>query len=239
MAYDESAGVIVLQGGFNLVPETWIWDGSDWTQKGTNEPPTNGLNPGTIGATDVLTYDTSRKQVVLFDGVGPWPNAEVNEVWAWDGTSWNKVAATGDLPVGQSNNPGAFAYHAAGKAEVLFGHLAGQPITWTFSAGAWLRASQAGTTSVNFSLGADEAHGTLVLLGEQGDSWTWDGNAWTLQHPSSFPPQRGNAATGFDPIHKLTLFFGGVTGEQGVNQGSYFGDLWGWDGSNWRNLSSS
>jgi len=120
----------------------------------------------------------------------------------------------------------------------VFGHLAGQPITWTFTAGTWRRASEAGTTSLNFSLGADEAHGTLVLLGEQGDTWTWEDNTWTLQHPSVFPPQRGYAAAAFDPVDKLTLSSGGVTREEGLNQGSFFGDLWGWDESNWGNPSS-
>ena len=40
----------------------------------------------------------------------------------------------------------------------------------------------------------DAADGTVVLFGGQGrsgslgDTWTWDGSAWTQAHPSTSPP---------------------------------------------------
>src|SRR5579863_4368285 len=65
MAYDKARGQVVLFGGTNgtgvVYGDTWVWDGSTWTQKfPQNSPPArNGHD---------LVYDEARGQVLLFGG---------------------------------------------------------------------------------------------------------------------------------------------------------------------------
>ncbi|MCA1693612.1 MAG: hypothetical protein LC749_02170, partial [Actinobacteria bacterium] len=56
------------------------------------------------------------------------------------------------------------------------------------------------------------------------DTWTWDGVTWTQVHPPKSPPARFNAAMAPDPLGKLVLFGGMVTGFGQV------GDTWTWEG---------
>ena len=58
----------------------------------------------------------------------------------------------------------------------------------------------------------DAADGTLVLFGGEGrsgslgDTWTWDGSAWTQAHPSTSPPPLAGAKMAYDPVsHDLVL----------------------------------
>jgi Galactose oxidase, central domain len=58
----------------------------------------------------------------------------------------------------------------------------------------------------------DAADGTLVLFGGEGrsgslgDTWTWDGSAWTQVHPSTSPPPLAGAKMAYDPVsHDLVL----------------------------------
>ena len=45
MAYDSAHGQVVLFGGYdnrNRFNDTWVWDGTNWTQKGTPSTPSLG-----------------------------------------------------------------------------------------------------------------------------------------------------------------------------------------------------
>jgi len=65
---------LVLLGGSQLVwsgslPETWEWDGQDWTQR----QPLASPEPGDWrGGDRALTYDAARQRVTLFDGFNTW-----------------------------------------------------------------------------------------------------------------------------------------------------------------------
>jgi hypothetical protein len=61
----------------------------------------------------------------------------------------------------------------------------------------------------------DSANGTIVLFGGNGtsrslgDTWIWDGAAWTQAHPSTSPPALSGAQMTYDPvIHDLVLVGG-------------------------------
>jgi hypothetical protein len=86
MAYDSLRQVIVMFGGVGqtqVLNDTWIWDGINWTQRqGTVNPPAvNTYN---------LCYDTQRSRMVLFGGASGKPG----ETWEWDGTSWRQRLTT-------------------------------------------------------------------------------------------------------------------------------------------------
>jgi hypothetical protein len=83
-----------------------------------------------------MTYDIVRRQVVLFGGCCPNPNAET---WTWNGTSWTlRSPATSPSP----RFSHTMAFDAARRVTVLFGGTAGLfeafDDTWVLGGGAWL-----------------------------------------------------------------------------------------------------
>jgi Galactose oxidase, central domain len=65
IAYDSGHNQIVLFGGFDTtgraLSDTWLWDGSNWTQQGfVTGPSPRGLH--------AMAYDSAHGQVVLFGG---------------------------------------------------------------------------------------------------------------------------------------------------------------------------
>ncbi len=94
-------------------------------------------------------------------------------------------------------------------------------------AGLWPRST---------NLAYDSTRKNVVLFGGiynrsslMQDTWTWDGHAWTQQHPAHSPSGRHGAALVDDPEMHAVLLFGG-------NQGGGAGeqdDTWAWNGVDW------
>ena len=85
----------------------------------------------------------------------------------------------------------------------------------------------------SMGLADDPDHGQIVLFGgwngtrSLGDTWTWDGTAWTEQHPADAPSPRFGAGMTYDPARGQVVLFGGSDESTG------FADTWIWDGTNW------
>lgn len=65
-----------------LSNETWLWDGSTWT-----EQPTRGAPPARMGGQ--MVYDEARAQTLLFGGIGS--TGYLNDMWLWNGTAWSQL----------------------------------------------------------------------------------------------------------------------------------------------------
>jgi hypothetical protein len=61
-----------------------------------------------------------------------------------------------------------------------------------------------------------------------GDTWMWNGHAWTEVQPLHHPPARYDAAIAYDPLHNDDVLFGGLN-----SSGQALGDTWVWNGSDW------
>ncbi len=61
-----------------------------------------------------------------------------------------------------------------------------------------------------------------------GDTWTWDGSAWTEHTTSPSPPARFDHALAFDPRRRELVLAGGRS-----NPVARFDDVWRWNGSSW------
>jgi hypothetical protein len=70
--------------------------------------------------------------------------------------------------------------------------------------------------------------------GAGGETWEWDGRAWTRVHASG-PPARDHHAIAYDTRRGRVVVFGGSSQPGGR---SYFNDLWAWDGSSWTELGA-
>ena len=82
----------------------------------------------------------------------------------------------------------------------------------------------------------DAARGQVVLFGGGvsccsgdffNDTWTWDGHAWTLQHPATSPSARYLMGMAYDELRQEVVMFGGRDANGRPT------DTWIWDGTNW------
>ena len=148
MAYDATRGQVVLFGGYNAigngdVSDTWVWDGTNWTQKSPASSPSPRLG-------HVMAYDATRGQVVLFGG-SDHNNVQYNNTWVWDGTNWTqKSPANSPPPRGGS----AMTYDSTRGQVVLFGGVNNSAGVLLNDTWVWGSPSPSGTISVTTNLAA-------------------------------------------------------------------------------------
>jgi hypothetical protein len=88
----------------------------------------------------------------------------------------------------------------------------------------------------------DAGNKTVVVFGgyspdtaaPKGETWTWDGIAWTGHKPVTSPSPRDFAAMAYDETRGVTVMFGGNT--VGASGPVDISDTWIWDGRTWRQL---
>jgi hypothetical protein len=129
MVYDGVGGKVLLFGGvtagWTYNDETWVWDGTDWTQLDPDDGPTarNG---------HAMAYDSARGRVLLFGGN---TGSASDETWEWGGASWIQR-----YPVVR---PPAQTYHSmvydSARDKVV---LSGGNETWTWGGGGQGRSGQ-------------------------------------------------------------------------------------------------
>ncbi|HEY6460837.1 MAG TPA: hypothetical protein VIY73_11825, partial [Polyangiaceae bacterium] len=114
----------------------------------------------------------------------------------------------------------------------------------TFETAFWERAQPATSPPARTlpAMAYDATRGVTVLFGGEGqsdlgDTWEWDGTTWTQQcatapcnKTGNLPTARPGAAMAFDPVHAVTLLFGG--GENAMEQN----DTWTWNGTAWTDV---
>lgn len=97
LAYDIARQEVVLFGGRTLPtqPETWVWDGQDFTLRSLGGPSAR-RDPA-------MAYDEARGVVVLSGGRSLLGNeALLADTWEWDGATWTSVS-TADHPQNSVN----------------------------------------------------------------------------------------------------------------------------------------
>jgi uncharacterized protein (TIGR03437 family) len=201
MAYDAANGQVVLFGGSDTphginLNDTWVWDGSNWTQKSPQTSPP-------ARARHAMAYDSAHGQVVLFGGFGRAPaNSNVNlillnDTWVWDGSNWTQKSPQTSPPARQYH---AMAYDSTHGQAVLFGGMGAINFeylndTWVWDGSNWTQQSPQTSPPVReqHAMAYDSAHDQTVLFGGFGglptatiigDTWTWEGGAPPPMAPS-------------------------------------------------------
>jgi hypothetical protein len=183
-AFDEARGEMVIFGGVHgggnvieIEADTWTYDGERWRQAATDGPDAQ--------AHYALTYHPAREQVLMFGGVGE-SNRQSNELWAWDGSTWQIMSENeGPAP----RDAAAIAYHSGTGMLLLFGGrgLAGNyGDTWTWDGETWTRVDVDGPSPRSFAeMAYDAKRDMIVLFGGYvdndrtlDDTWLWDGSRW-------------------------------------------------------------
>jgi hypothetical protein len=245
MVFHEGLGQMVLvnggpeQGKAPGEPlELWRWTGAVWELLSADPAGPAWRNFAAIA------YDAGRGVLVLYGGLQP-TGRGLDETWEWDGADWTRHDAAGPGP---REGPG-LAYDAARGRVVLFGGAQGDEVlgdTWEWGGAAWTQVSDEGP-SPRFPGGFvyDAARGVTLLVGGHrvtparfdtyGDTWAWDGAAWT-QLTDDGPTPRDGARAVFDTLRERVLLFGGIQVEPGVR---FLDDTWAWDGEAWSRVGGA
>jgi Galactose oxidase, central domain len=198
IAFDSAAKRVFLFGGASgsdLLADTWIWDGTEWTQVADTGPAARSGH--------ALAYDDPRKRVVLFGGRSA--ANPLGDTWEWDGTEWTQVQDVGP----SARRAHAMAFDPTGARVVLFGGAgangAGLNDTWLWDGAAWTQTADTGPDPR--AACAMVSAKNIVLFGGvnsldpgfppanriiYGDSWRWDGTAWTKVQDIGPAPRWGH-----------------------------------------------
>jgi hypothetical protein len=249
MAYDAAHHRLVLFGGVDTdgtpYNDTWTWDGTAWRQEHPATVPPARFLPA-------VAYDDALGKVVMFGGWNPVVGmpAKLHDTWSWDGSDWTQVF-TATVPSKRGSS--VMDYDASTRKLVMFGGDTGNSTneTWTFDGTDWAmqHPSRVPVAREATEMARDDASGTLVLFGGEelegnnfagpgADTWTWNGTTWTERHPAHSPPARGVETLAgnmtYDAALGQVVLYGG-TGDGG----SALGDTWTWNGSDWRQVSTT
>ena len=201
-------------------PDAWYWDGAAWHHTNAQMPAAPQTRP---------VYDSAlKKSVVLTDGETGLP---IN-AWAWSGTAWSTLNASLPGETGAS----MLGYHAGAQQLIAVAKA-----TWLFNGSNWVSAGglDSPQTRRGTSLVYEPLTRQLVLFGGTtggnyvGDTWTWDGKAWTLKHPATNPPA-GWASLAYDPDSRQLLLLDQQTSDPTTFPTTL--SMWSWDGADWHQL---
>jgi Galactose oxidase, central domain len=246
-AYDSDNQTIVLFGGSrsngSLSNDTWVWDGSTWTDFSGSEVQ---APPARMSAS--MAFDPKLHQLILFGGEGA-SGQPLGDTWAWNGASWYEQT---DQVTGPSPSPrqgAALAYDGAGHL-VLFGGTgyadapanapaeAPAPTTTSTTTTTVPPAAPTATSTTSTTTAIDDAavQSTPGALSVLADTWTWTATGWT-PGPASGPPARSGAAMAFDGTDGETVLFGGESTPAGSISPKLLDDTWSWNGKSWAHLA--
>ncbi len=206
--------------------DTWVWDGSNWTQKFPAVSP-----PGR--SFSAMTFDSTRNEIVLFSGFGGSGVSNLNDTWVWDGFNWTKRTPGTSPPASDGH---AMAFDAAHGQVVLIGGGSATGFlsdTWIWDGSTWSRKSpQVSPPGLHaHAMAFDIGIGQVLLFGGEttksalNTTWAWDGSNWTQKMPSGMPSARVFLAMAYDSAHGQIVLFGGTdAGNRNLS------DTWIWNG---------
>lgn len=96
IAYDQALKKTVLFGGFNgdYLNQTWLYDGTTWTQVKKNLPPSRVLAS--------MWFDPTLKKTVIYGGLGRASSNDrvtrFSDMWTFDGNGWTELKPNGGTP---------------------------------------------------------------------------------------------------------------------------------------------
>lgn len=209
---------------------------------GTAEPR---LHPATLTARfgHSTAYDEAHHQLFLFGGTGSEggsASTDQSSLWAWDGTTWTRIASAGPSP----RHNASLVYDAARQRVVLYGGRAGAfpnetilTDTWEWDGSTWRRAATtAPSPRVHQQAAFDRSRNLVILYGgfdvqtnqELRDIWEWNGVSWGRISPSTSADRAVGVA--YDEQASRLLLFSDAGGQIVVDE---------WNGQSLTRLSES
>jgi hypothetical protein len=172
MTYDPPEAAVLLYNVNVNIPETWSWDGANWTLKasGSNNPtPSRG--------SALMTFDPTTRHIVMFGGFTP-GGGDVNIMWSWTGQRWTNLGIDAPLRSLRGAAAGDPDRHA------LLGYEDGPAETWAWDGVQWTQLNPPHEpTATAFELFANPKGHQVLLLGRDlpGNAiqiFAWSGADW-------------------------------------------------------------
>jgi len=199
MAYDAGHSQVVLlgeveQGSGQMVMQTWVWNGMDWTLLSPMNNPSARYG-------HAMAYDAAHGHVVLFGGccyqLPPMAGVNFDDTWVWDGSSWAQESPANSPPARYLHG---MAYDTAQRQTVLFGGQSTSVVnyqildyddTWVWDGSNWTQESPGTSPPARdtFGMDYDSAAGEVVVYG--GNSAQTKGtlsDLWSWSTPATVPP---------------------------------------------------
>jgi galactose oxidase-like protein len=231
LAYDSVRQRVVMFSGLSsagYLPETWEFDGTDWLLQSITGP--SGRESYAVA------YDSVRQRTVLFGGLDP--NSLLADTWEWDGTQWT-LQTPANSPSARYGHSMAFD-STRGRVVLFAGHPFCTPgrcfpsnETWEWDGTNWasITTNNAPQARTMQSMVFDTVRNATIMFGGetcgevirctiQGDTWSYDGNDWTMLSPAQSPPPRYRFSMSYDSTTGQTLVFGGW------DETTLFSDSW-------------
>jgi len=220
MAYDYSAGAIVLFGGSNSSAMNDTWTYESMSNRWTNRIPMVSPSPR-LG--HHLAYDVKHDLVILFGGGDD--ISMKNDTWAYDlhTNVWKEMKPAVSPP---PRAYGGMVFDDSIGQAVLFGGtnrtaLLGDTWTYDIDTNTWTLMDTPLSPSARWrpSMTIDSTRDEILLLGGyngtvQGDSWIYNSttNQWTKKEFSTFPTARVGHEVTYDRMLDIFVLFGGDDG---------------------------
>jgi cysteine-rich repeat protein len=201
-----------------------------------------------------MTYDADRDRVLMFGGYTTSPSTnDLDDLWEWNGEWWHRIVPA---IAPQPRTYAAMTFDAARHEVVLFSGVklttstpdGFDPFpyddTWIWNGATWRNvvvASPPGRTL--HTLVYDAARKRAVLYGGKkrgtlantpkpfGDTWEWDGTAWSEVCSVCAPGGRQGHAMAYDPGRGVIVMFGGNY------DGTLLDDTWELAGGTWTKIT--
>lgn len=208
--------------------ETWLYDGKSWRLLEVARRPAARHSAA-------AAFDAIRSRVVLFGGWVKGTGAASGETWEFDGTDWSLAPLASSPPPATG---ASMAYDPVRQVVVMFGGLVGDtPVsdTWEYNGAGWMRRSPAASPPPRHGAAMffDAESGVMTLHGGSAaadgsavlnDTWTYDGNGWSIVTADPRPVARTAAAAVAFEFGGGGLLFGGAAA--GNPPSAYLGDTW-------------
>lgn len=229
-----------------LLPLTSAWSQPSRFEWVRRFPPSSP--PALIES--AATYDSKRQLMVMFGGNAVTYN---DQVWEWNGESWNQVRPPGRYGP-DARTSSAMAFDSDRGVCVLFGGFGNRQErsglfrdTWEWNGNFWkLRSTNGPSARVDHAMAYDLDRKRTVLYGgyagvpSSAETWEWDGTEWMSAGVRGPPLRRYFHAMVYDAKRKVTLLFGG--GGEAPFDGADIAvptDTWAWDGTEWNRVATS
>jgi hypothetical protein len=224
----------VLAGGGRrsalMLRDLHEWNGTGWSALVADWPRATNVSLG--------VHDPERDELLLIGTMDEWSQATLRFSRYRRG-SWQ------DLGLVDPNLvcPFGITFDSQRDLVVMLACRAGLPTTFEWDGQRWLAGAPfvSAPTGRYAGLSFDSRRARTVLFGGLGPPCDptdthaeYDGKHWSLPQASPRPAPRVGHAQVYDPVRGQTLVFGGTSAV-----GELRDDLWGWDGTNWRELGGS
>ncbi len=245
MVFDSMRNLLVVcgretpnRGSYQM----WEYDGSKWSQRA--DIPIGASAQGDIK----IAYDTARNRIVLYAA----RTKGTTETWEYDGKSWQQIKSA-HQPV-RCDDGALLQYDEAQHKTVLVGEdRTGNNLlswdghewsadggtgtqTWLWDGSDWTQVEGQQPPKATWGgMAFDGLHQQVVLLTTRMETWVLQ-REWRQLHPSTSPTPAPNGffAMAYDPVRKVTVFFGGESRQGGLEKNWVYPDTtWMYDGESW------